>query len=56
MPKAVSATDIFVRRVGRPRNEWAKMLRKECVKMGIDIDGTLYIEGEWRVAVYQHRT
>lgn len=27
------ATDRFVRRVGRTRNEWAGMLLKECLKI-----------------------
>ena len=49
-----SAASRYVRRVGRPRNEWAAMLAKECRKMGNDTDNIIPIEVEWRRAVYQY--
>ena len=42
----------YVRRVGRPRNEWVSMLQKEYNKMGAG--RSIYLEQEWREAVYQH--
>ena len=45
-------TGQYVRRVGRPRNEWASMLQKEYNKMGAG--RSIYIEQEWREAVYQY--
>ena len=48
------AANRFVRRVGRPRNEWAGMLQKECLKMGIDVDRAIHVEQEWRRAVYEY--
>ena len=49
-----SAANRYVRRVGRPRNEWAAMLAKECCKMGGDTDNIILIEADWRRAVYQY--
>ena len=51
-----SAASRYVRRVGRPRNEWAAMLAKECCKMGVDIERTILIEADWRRAVFQYCT
>ena len=45
-------TGQYVRRVGRPRNEWAVMLHREYCKMGAG--RSTYIEQEWREAVCQH--
>ena len=46
-----SATGYYVRRVGRPRNEWAVMLEKEARKMNADFDRIVYTEFEWKTAV-----
>ena len=48
------AANMFVRRVGRPRNEWAEMLRRECHKMGEDSYRTVYTDSEWREAVHRY--
>ena len=47
-------TNLFIRRVGRPRNEWAVMLQRECWKMCPSFNRTIHIEREWRRAVYEH--
>ena len=48
------ATSRFVRRVGRPRNEWAAMLLRECRKMSTHANHTIYIKSQWEREVYQH--
>ena len=48
------ATSHYIRRVGRPRNEWATMLRKECSKMGAHFTNCIYNEDEWRRAVHTY--
>jgi hypothetical protein len=45
-------TGQYVRRVGRPRNEWVSMLHKEYCKMGAG--RSIFIELDWREAVYQY--
>ena len=47
-------TGHYVRRIGRPRNEWAAMLYKEICKMGTGLRHSIYIELEWRRAVYDY--
>ena len=44
----------FVRKVGRPRNTWAAMLQKECLKMGAASRRSIHIQQDWQRAVYQH--
>ena len=48
------ATSRYMRRVGRPRNEWALMLQKEVFKMGPAAGRAIHIEREWRDTVYRH--
>ena len=48
------ATSRYVRKVGRPRNEWAAMLQKECRKMGAGHLQAIRVEQEWRRAVLNH--
>ena len=45
------ATGVYVRRVGRPRNEWAAMLLKEVHKVHPNFDQIVYIESDWKRAV-----
>jgi len=45
------ATSRYIRRVGRPRNEWAVMLQKECFKMSAHFADWIHNEDEWRRAV-----
>jgi len=45
------ATNMYIRRVGRPRNEWATMLNKESYKMSLQADRIVKNEVEWRRAV-----
>ena len=46
------ATGYYVRRVGRPRNEWAVMLEKEARKVHASFDQIIYGDSEWKAAVY----
>ncbi len=48
------ATGQYVRRIGRPRNEWAVMLYKEYCKMGVGLNRSIHVEPEWREAVCQY--
>ena len=48
------ATGQFVRRVGRPRNEWAVMLGRESCKLNVNVNEAIYVEPEWRRAVYTY--
>jgi len=48
------ATSFYVRRVGRPRNEWATMLSKESYKMSAEADRIIRNEEEWKRAVCQY--
>ena len=45
------ATGQYVRRVGRPRNEWAVMLEKEAHKMHTNFNQMVHNEMEWKSAV-----
>lgn len=45
------ATGRYVRRVGRPRNEWAVMLEREACKVHVDFRQIIQIETEWKAAV-----
>ena len=46
-----SATGVYVRRVGRPRNEWAVMLEKEARKVHTNLNQIVHDELEWKKAV-----
>ena len=46
-----SATGVYVRRVGRPRNEWAVMLEKEARKVHTNLNQIIHDELEWKKAV-----
>jgi len=46
------ATGHYVRRVGRPRNEWAVMLEKEARKVHANFNVIIRTEPEWKAAVY----
>ena len=48
------ATAQFVRRVGRPRNEWAVMLHKEALKMDEDMSSIVHNVFEWKRAVHRY--
>ena len=48
------ASNQYVRKVGRPRNEWAAMLQKECWKMGTGHLQAIRVEHEWKAAVMTH--
>ena len=54
------ATCKYIRKVGRPRNEWAAMLGKECskmsVQMGVNIGQIIHIVRDWRAAVHEYIT
>ena len=47
-------TDQFVRRVGRPRNEWAVMLHREALKMNADMSSIIHNVFEWKRAVHRY--
>ena len=47
-------TGQLVRRVGRPRNEWAVMLGRESCKLNVNVNEAIYVEPEWRRAVYSY--
>ena len=46
-----SATNRYVRRVGRPRNEWARMLREEACKMSPQYESLIRDVAAWKQAV-----
>ena len=48
------ATGEYIRRIGRPRNQWAVMLYKEYCKMGVGLNRSIHIELDWRAAVCQY--
>ena len=48
------AASRYVRRIGRPRNEWATMLHKEALMMDPDFESTLYNAAEWKRAVHRY--
>ena len=48
------ATSRYIRRVGRPRNEWTVMLQKESYKMSAEADRMLHQPMEWRRAVERY--
>ena len=48
------ATSAQVRRVGRPRNEWTVMLRRESLKIGPNVDDIIRHPAVWRDAVAAH--
>jgi hypothetical protein len=48
------ATSRYVRRVGRPQNEWTVMLQKESYKMSAAADRIIHSPIEWRTAVEKH--
>jgi len=50
------ATSRYIRRVGRPRNEWVTMVQKECFKMSARYAECIYDEQEWRRAVHTYIT
>jgi hypothetical protein len=45
------ATSRYIRRVGRPRNEWANMVNKECFKMDACFANFIDNEMAWKTAV-----
>ena len=49
-----ATTDRYVRRVGRPRNEWTTMLQKETIKMGIELETCLHHINRWKDAVQKY--
>ena len=49
-----SATNRFVRRVGRPRNEWATMVQREAWKMSPQADQIIHNEASWKTKICQH--
>ena len=49
------ATDRYVRRVGRPRNEWASMLQKEALKLtNGHLEKTILCKSTWERMVQHH--
>jgi len=48
------ATSEQVRRVGRPRNEWAVMLQRESLKIVPNVDALIRHPAVWRDAVIAH--
>jgi len=48
------ATAQYIRRVGRPRNEWAVMLRREAFKVSPDMMGIIHDISVWRRAVKKY--
>ena len=50
----VPATSRYIRRVGRPRNEWATMVQKECFKMDGRFSERIYDEPGWKRAVHTY--
>lgn len=49
-----AATSRYIRRVGRPRNEWAIMLQKEAWKVSQQADTLVNNQWLWREAVSQY--
>ena len=49
-------TDQYIRRLGRPRNEWSVMLHREYCRMGDERNRCIHIESNWRAAVHQYCT
>ena len=49
-----AATEHYVRRVGRPRNEWAVMLRKESYKMNPRADEIVLDRYTWAQEVHRY--
>ena len=45
---------VYVRRIGRPRNEWTTMLRKECNKISTHSNQLIRSFPEWAKAVHDH--
>ena len=48
------ATGMYIRKVGRPRNEWAFMMQKECLKMHPHYGSIVHHQGEWKRAVNKY--
>ena len=48
------ASDRYVRRVGRPRNEWVLMMQKESFKMSPHAQQLVHDAAGWRRAVLQY--
>ena len=46
-----AATDRYIRKVGRPRNEWAKMLERETNRMCLQPDTVIHDIASWRATV-----
>ena len=49
-----SVTAHFVRRQGRPRNEWAVMLHRAALKMPENFANIIHDVQEWRAAVHRY--
>jgi hypothetical protein len=49
-----AATGRYIRKVGRPRNEWAVMLQKECWRMNAEFLKFIDNEAEWKRAVHMY--
>ena len=49
-----STTEMYVRRVGPPRNEWAVMLRRESYKMKPRADEIVYDKHQWYQEVHRY--
>ena len=50
-----AATGRYIRNVGRPRNEWAVMLKKASYRMDPDFHNIISNELAWKRAVYMYR-
>ena len=48
------ATSRYVRRTGRPRNEWATMLERESYKMSPQAGQMIHNVADWKDAVQRH--
>jgi len=51
-----AATGRYIRKVGRPRNEWAVMLQRECRRMNPDYTSLISNELGWKRAVHTYCT
>ena len=49
-----AATERYIRKVGRPRNEWAVMLKRESYRMNSDFTSFISNELAWKRAVYMY--
>jgi hypothetical protein len=49
-----AATGHYIRKLGRPRNEWAVMLKKECYRMSPQFESIISNCQEWKRAVYKY--